>query len=75
MINSLIKHFFILLIKLYKALLSGFLLDACRFTPSCSGFAVDALEKYGIIRGGWLALKRISKCHPFYKTTGFDPVP
>ena len=75
MINSLIKHFFILLIKLYKALLSGFLPDACRFTPSCSGFAIGALEKHGIIKGGWLALKRISKCRPFNKTTGFDPVP
>ena len=75
MINSLIKHFFILLIKLYKALLSGFLPDTCRFTPSCSGFAIDALERHGIIGGGWLALKRISKCHPFNKTAGYDPVP
>jgi len=75
MINSLIKHFFILLIRLYKTLFSGFLPDTCRFTPSCSGFAIDALEKHGIIRGGWLALKRISKCHPFNKTTGCDPVP
>jgi len=75
MINSLIKRFFILLIKLYKTLLSGFLPDACRFAPPCSGFAIDALEKYGTIRGGWLALKRIGKCHPFNKTTGFDPVP
>ncbi|MDP7026791.1 MAG: membrane protein insertion efficiency factor YidD [Candidatus Marinimicrobia bacterium] len=75
MINSLIKHFFILLIKLYKTVLSGFLPDACRFTPSCSSFAIGALEKHGIIMGGWLALKRIGKCHPFNKTTGFDPVP
>jgi len=75
MINSPIKHLLILLIKLYRVLLSGFLPDACRFTPSCSVFAIDAFEKHGIMRGGWFALKRICKCQPFNDSTGYDPVP
>ncbi|MBC8256362.1 MAG: membrane protein insertion efficiency factor YidD [Candidatus Marinimicrobia bacterium] len=75
MINSLIKEFFILFIKVYKMVISGFLPDACRFTPSCSAYAVEAIEKRGIMNGLWLAIKRIGKCHPFYNTTGYDPVP
>jgi hypothetical protein len=75
MIHSLIKQLFVLLIKIYKIVISGFLPDACRFTPSCSTYTIEALEKHGVIGGGWLAIKRISKCHPLYKTTGYDPVP
>ena len=46
----------------------------CRFTPTCSQYALQAVGKYGIIKGGWLSVKRISKCHPFH-TGGYDPVP
>lgn len=46
----------------------------CRFTPTCSQYAAEALKKYGIFKGSWLALKRISKCHPA-GSSGFDPVP
>jgi putative membrane protein insertion efficiency factor len=46
----------------------------CRYAPSCSAFAIEALERYGAVRGGWLALKRILRCHPF-GGSGFDPVP
>ena len=46
----------------------------CRFTPSCSQYARQALEKYGLLKGSWLAVKRVSKCHPWHPG-GFDPVP
>jgi hypothetical protein len=66
----------ILIIKLYRFLISPILpLNHCRFVPSCSEYAIEALEKHGVIRGGWLAAKRIGKCHPFHKAGGFDPVP
>lgn len=47
---------------------------SCRFTPSCSAYAIAALERYGAFKGGWLAIKRISRCHP-WGGSGFDPVP
>ena len=75
MIHSLIKKLFIILVKIYKIVISGLLPDACRFTPSCSTYTIEALEKHGVVSGGLLAIKRISKCHPLYKTTGYDPVP
>jgi hypothetical protein len=65
---------FVLLIKLYQVTLSPLLGPKCRFTPSCSHYAVEALKKYGIFKGSWLALKRISKCHP-WGGHGYDPVP
>lgn len=65
---------FVLLIKLYQWIISPWLGPKCRFTPSCSHYAVDALKKYGIFKGGWLALKRISRCHP-WGGHGYDPVP
>ena len=46
----------------------------CRFTPTCSQYALQAIEKYGIIKGGWLALRRLGKCHPWHPG-GYDPVP
>ncbi|HEX4371826.1 MAG TPA: membrane protein insertion efficiency factor YidD [Puia sp.] len=65
---------FVLLIKLYQVTLSPLLGPKCRFTPSCSHYAVEALKKYGIFKGSWLAIKRISKCHP-WGGHGYDPVP
>jgi len=61
------------LIRFYKAFLSPFLPPSCRFEPSCSSYAMQAVEKYGAIRGTWLAAKRILRCQPFCKG-GFDPV-
>jgi putative membrane protein insertion efficiency factor len=58
----------------YQLLLSPFLGGACRFEPSCSQYAVSAITQHGLLRGGWLALRRILKCHPF-GPHGLDPVP
>jgi putative membrane protein insertion efficiency factor len=65
---------FILLIKLYQVTVSPLLGPSCRFTPSCSHYAAEALRKYGIFKGAWLAIKRIAKCHP-WGGHGYDPVP
>ncbi len=61
------------LLELYKAVVSPFLPPACRFEPTCSEYAKQAVEKYGAMRGSWLGLKRILRCQPFSKG-GFDPV-
>jgi putative membrane protein insertion efficiency factor len=62
------------LITAYQKLLSPMLPRSCRFYPSCSEYAKQAIQKYGIVRGGWLALKRIARCHPG-NPGGLDPVP
>jgi putative membrane protein insertion efficiency factor len=62
------------LIRTYQVLLSPFLGDHCRFTPSCSRYAIEAIEKHGSLRGTWLAIKRIARCHPLCDG-GYDPVP
>jgi putative membrane protein insertion efficiency factor len=64
----------IALIKLYQWIISPWIGPKCRYTPSCSQYALEALRKYGIFKGGWLALKRISRCHP-WGGHGYDPVP
>jgi hypothetical protein len=58
----------------YRLLVSPFLGRNCRFAPTCSEYALEALERHGALRGGWLALRRISRCHP-WGGEGFDPVP
>ena len=65
---------FILLIKVYQYIISPLLGPKCRFTPTCSQYAEQALKKHGLFTGGWLALKRIAKCHPG-GSSGYDPVP
>ncbi len=68
------KTLIMLLIKGYRYAISPFLGQQCRFYPCCSSYALEALESHGVIRGGWLALRRIAKCHPFHEG-GCDPVP
>jgi len=63
-----------LLIRAYQLLLSPFLGGHCRFTPTCSHYAYQAIERHGALRGSWLAIKRIGRCHPFCDG-GYDPVP
>lgn len=69
----MIKKLVLLLIKIYQ-FFSKFTPPVCRFTPTCSEYARQAIEKYGVLKGGWLAIKRISKCHPWHEG-GYDPVP
>jgi putative membrane protein insertion efficiency factor len=68
------KYVLIFLITLYQKLLSPWLPPTCRFTPSCSQYAKEALKKYGAFHGIFLAAKRVLKCHPFH-AGGYDPVP
>ena len=62
------------LIRLYQLTLSRVLPPSCRFEPSCSHYSYEAIARYGAWRGGWLAVKRIARCHPF-NPGGYDPVP
>jgi putative membrane protein insertion efficiency factor len=68
------KYLLVFLITLYQRLLSPWLPPTCRFTPSCSQYAKEALSRYGVFQGIFLAGKRLLKCHPFH-TGGYDPVP
>lgn len=61
-------------LRFYKAAVSPLLPRACRFEPTCSVYAREAIERHGLGRGGWLALRRLARCHPF-RPGGFDPVP
>jgi len=73
-IRQIISLPFILLIKVYQLIISPWIGPKCRYTPTCSQYAAEALKKYGVIKGGWLTLKRISRCHP-WGGHGYDPVP
>ena len=64
----------LLMIRIYQNTISKLLPPSCRFTPSCSHYGYEAIEKYGFLKGGWLALKRVSRCHPL-TPGGYDPVP
>ena len=64
----------LLLIRFYQYAISPMLPPRCRYTPTCSQYAVEAVSKHGAFKGGWLALKRIARCHPF-GGSGHDPVP
>jgi hypothetical protein len=68
-----VKALIIFIIKGYKKYLSPFLPDSCRFHPSCSSYSIEAIELYGVARGLFLALKRLSRCHPL-NPGGYDPV-
>ena len=69
------KKVFLVLIRFYQSAVSPYFPARCRFRPTCSAYAYEAVSKYGAVKGGWLALKRILRCHPFYKGAFFDPVP
>ena len=71
-----VKHILIALVKFYRKYISPLTPPTCRYVPTCSQYALEALEKYGALKGGWLASKRICRCHPFHKGHDFyDPVP
>ena len=63
------------LIRFYQMTFSVFLPSSCRFTPSCSQYGYEAINRYGLFKGGWMTTKRIGRCHPFYHGNLYDPVP
>jgi putative membrane protein insertion efficiency factor len=72
--GSVVVRGVIFLIELYRHTISPMRLPTCRFAPTCSQYAVDALSEYGLMRGGWLAMVRLLKCGPWHRG-GWDPVP
>lgn len=69
------KWLLLALIRFYRRFISPAFPPCCRYTPTCSQYALEAIERYGAIRGGWLALRRLLRCHPFHKGDYYDPVP
>lgn len=74
LLRKLVSFIFLTLIRLYQLFLSPLLGAKCRYTPTCSAYAVEAIKKYGPFNGGWMALKRIASCRPG-GGSGWDPVP
>ncbi|MDE7304329.1 MAG: membrane protein insertion efficiency factor YidD [Alistipes sp.] len=64
----------LLLVRFYQLCISPLTPPACRYTPTCSQYALEALRKYGPLKGGWLTLRRLARCHP-WGGSGYDPVP
>ncbi len=71
--SRLARRLVLVLIRGYKLLVSPWLPPACRYLPSCSEYGTAAIERYGVARGGWLAIRRICRCHPF-TPGGYDPL-
>ena len=72
--KKVLRFLFLLPVYFYRYSISPLLPSSCRYTPSCSQYTIEAVKKHGIIKGGWLSLKRISSCHP-WGGSGYDPVP
>lgn len=73
-ISQFLTYPFILLVRFYQVAISPLKPPTCRFSPTCSTYALEALKKYGLVKGGRLALRRIMRCHP-WGGSGYDPVP
>ena len=69
------KTLMLSVIRFYRKCISPYTPASCRFTPTCSQYAYEAISKYGALKGGWLAFKRLMRCHPFHKGNFYDPVP
>jgi hypothetical protein len=70
----MVARLMLALIRFYRGYISPMFPPVCRYTPTCSQYATEAITKYGALKGGWLALKRICRCHP-WGGSGYDPVP
>lgn len=68
------KEIALALLRFYKRFISPALPPSCRFTPTCSEYSYEAIQRYGLLRGGWLGLRRLLRCHP-WSEGGYDPVP
>jgi hypothetical protein len=73
-LQSLLVGLLVIAIRGYQLALSPFLGSACRFAPSCSEYAIEAVRRHGPLQGSWLGVRRIARCHPFH-SGGLDPVP
>ena len=73
-IIQLPAKFLILLIRIYQVTLSPFIGKSCRYIPTCSNYGIEAIQKYGFFKGGWLTFKRVLSCNP-WGGSGYDPVP
>jgi len=73
-ISRTVAYIPIVLVKIYQIFISPFFPDSCRFIPTCSSYSIEALKKHGIIKGVWLTIRRISRCHP-WGDHGYEPVP
>ena len=71
---SILARVAVLMIRGYQVTISPLLPSACRYQPSCSAYTLEAVERYGAMRGGWMGMRRILRCHPFARG-GYDPVP
>lgn len=69
----LLRGLLLLLVRLYQLAISPLKPPTCRFYPTCSHYAIQAVEKYGVLKGSWMTIKRVIKCHPFHPG-GYDPV-
>lgn len=69
------KKLLLWMIRFYRSSISPLRQPCCRFIPTCSAYALEAVEKYGALKGGYLALRRFLRCNPFYKGDFYDPVP
>ncbi|GHT76770.1 putative membrane protein insertion efficiency factor [Bacteroidia bacterium] len=74
MIHKIILFIALLPIRFYKLCISPLIPPSCRYTPTCSEYAMQAIQKHGVLKGGWLAMKRILRCHP-WGGSGYDPAP
>jgi len=70
-----LKRLLLALIRFYRRAISPYTAPKCRYIPTCSQYALEAIEKYGALKGGFLAFRRICRCHPFSKRDPYDPVP
>jgi putative membrane protein insertion efficiency factor len=70
----MLARLLVMLVRGYQVAISPMLPPACRYTPTCSQYAIDALRQHGAMKGSWLALRRLGRCHPF-RPGGYDPVP
>ena len=71
----MLQRLMIGLISFYRRFISPLKRPCCRFSPTCSTYALEAIRRHGALRGAWLALRRLARCHPYYKGNFYDPVP